>query len=381
MDYEKVKEQVKQLAEHVNVQVDKYVDGYKKELAVQQEQLDHISTQLKKGAAGGGFTMQKSFEDELMNGLEKSDQFTALKNKTSREANINLEHLKAADILTSTNITGDVIGATRVPGFKHSPERTEHIRELIPMGNTNSNTVEFYRESRLEDNTAMVAEGGLKPASDAALQAIRTTVKKIATSITVSEEIMDDLPALTSYITSRFSKKLLNLEDSQLLYGDGLGNNLRGITRDATPYTGGAFPAGSNLFDLLRRIVKQAKVTYYNPSAILLHPDDALTLSLLKDSQGRYLFPNLMNGQGMYVAGVPVIESTVMTPGFFLAGDFRLGAQIFQRKGIMVKIFDQHADYAQKNKLLFVIEERLALAVYQPQAFIYDSIADSLATI
>ncbi len=375
MDTERIKNELGSIADSINSRY----DGIKKAQETQQEQLDSLSHGLKTGAVGGG-NFNRSFENQLTKALVESEQFQAVRNKSAREANINL-NLKASDIFTSTNLTGDVIGATRVPGVVYNPERTQHIRELLPMGSTDSNSIEFYRESAIEDNTAMVGEGQLKPASDFSMTAVRTEIKKLATSLTVSEEILDDMAALSSYISSRFTQKLLNLEDTQLLYGSGVGVNLQGLTTVASPFTGAAMPANSNLFDLLRTIVTRAQVSYYRPTAIVLHPNDVLTLSLLKDSEGRYLFQNLMNGAGLSIAGTPIVESTVMLPGNFLVGDFARGAQLFQRMGISVRVYDQHLDFAQRNKVLFVIEERIGLAIYRPEAFIYDSIADSLAGV
>src|SRR3546814_3746850 len=59
-----------------------------------------------------------------------------------------------------------------------------------------------------------------------------------------------------------------------------------------------------------------------------------------------------------------------MTAGNFLTGAFRLGAQIFDRQDARVEVSTEDSDNFRKNLVTILAEERLALAVYRPEAFI-----------
>ena len=59
-----------------------------------------------------------------------------------------------------------------------------------------------------------------------------------------------------------------------------------------------------------------------------------------------------------------------MTVNNFLSGAFRLGAQIFDRMAIEVLISTEDQDNFARNMISIRGEERLALAVYRPSAFI-----------
>ena len=55
----------------------------------------------------------------------------------------------------------------------------------------------------------------------------------------------------------------------------------------------------------------------------------------------------------------------------FLTGAFKLGAQVFDRWQARVEVATENEDDFVKNMVTILAEERLALAVYRPQAFIY----------
>ncbi|ENE5016746.1 phage major capsid protein, partial [Salmonella enterica subsp. enterica serovar Schwarzengrund] len=56
-----------------------------------------------------------------------------------------------------------------------------------------------------------------------------------------------------------------------------------------------------------------------------------------------------------------------------LTGAFNAGAQIFDREDANVVISTENADDFEKNMISIRCEERLALAVKRPEAFIYGS--------
>src|SRR3546814_18939936 len=70
-----------------------------------------------------------------------------------------------------------------------------------------------------------------------------------------------------------------------------------------------------------------------------------------------------------------------MTAGNFLTGAFRLGAQIFDRQDARVEVSTEDSDNFRKNLVTILAEERLALAVYRPEAFIRGGFAAAITDI
>jgi HK97 family phage major capsid protein len=197
----------------------------------------------------------------------------------------------------------------------------------------------------------------------------------------MSEEMLNDVAGMTGYLTARLPKKLRLIEDNQILYGNGLGQNLEGITEVASAYVDSLADANVNRFDVLVKAIAQVRADEYFANAIMVNPADWYNLLLIKSAEGDYLMPESarFGGQAPRVAGVPIIANTAVTSGDFLVGDFAQGVQLFDRLQSNIRFFDQDQDNAIKNLVTVVAEERLALATYRPTAFVYGTFASALA--
>ena len=348
-----------------------------------QKQLNAIDA--KANRITGGMDSRKSFGETLTEKLKSDAMFKAFKERNSKSAVIDLAGFplfaKAGDMTTGNTYTGDVIAPTRVPGIVVDPERPAHVRDFIATATTDSNTVYYVRETAFEDNTATRAEGIAKPQSEFDLEQLEAPVRKIATFVRMSTEMLNDTPGLVGYLSSRLPKKLRLEEDAQILYGDGNAPNLEGITEVATAYVDTLADADVNRFDVLVKAISQARVAEYNPNYIMINTADWYNMLLTKDSEGGYIFPESarFGGVAPRIAGVPIVATTAITAGDFLVGDFAQGVQLFDRLQANIRFFEQDADNATKNLVTVVAEERLALPIYRPTAFIYGNFASALA--
>jgi len=107
----------------------------------------------------------------------------------------------------------------------------------------------------------------------------------------------------------------------------------------------------------------------------VLNPIDWVGILLLKDTQGRYLFSDPHGMEAPRVWGKDVVPTQAMTQGQFLAGAFALAAEIFDREDATVRVAEQHADFFVRNMVAILAEERLAIAIYRPAAFVKGSIS------
>jgi HK97 family phage major capsid protein len=277
--------------------------------------------------------------------------------------------------------TGEVIPADRVPDLKFDPNRRIHVRSLIPVGQTSSNLVRFVRESAYDNAAAPTAQGSAKPQSDFDLTAVDRSVRTIPTFMRLTKEMLDDTPGLIAYLSSRAPSKLLNVEDTQILYGSGIGQNLHGVATDGSAWATVSFGSLINRFDVLAAAVVQTTKDEYAPNAILINPSDYLALVSVKETAGAYILPSYvsMTGGQMFILGVPVYSINAVTAGDFFVGDWALGSQLFVRQGVTVEFFEQDADNVTKNFVTVRVEERIAFAVYNSKALVYGSFAAALA--
>jgi HK97 family phage major capsid protein len=160
------------------------------------------------------------------------------------------------------------------------------------------------------------------------------------------------------------------VEDTQLLGGSGVGNNLNGIYTQATAYAAPIVIATPTRIDVLRLALLQAELAEFPSTGIVLHPSDWAAIELTKDTTGAYVFANPQSLAAPGLWGRPVVTTQAMTVDTFLVGAFQLGAQLFDREQANIVIATQNEDDFVKNMITIRAEERLALAVYRPEAFV-----------
>lgn len=316
-------------------------------------------------------------EDSMTAGqiVINSTQLKAAKEAVSggQKANASVQ-VKA--ITTAPNSFGQAIAPDRRPGIMLLPNRRMTVRDLIMPGQTSSGVITYSKEEGFTNNAAVVAEGTRKPESTITATSVTETVKKIATYVKASTEVLSDLPQLRSLIDLRLRYMLAFREEAQLLMGSGVGNNLNGLYTQATPY---ALPAGAiaptTPIDKLRIALLQAELAEFPSDGLVLNPTNWANIEMQKDGEGRYLIGNPQGTLSPTLWNRPVVSTQAMTVGQFLAGAFGLGAQIFDRQDANVVISTENeADFVE-NLVTILVEERLALAVYRPQAFVKGTIA------
>lgn len=330
--------------------------------------LVEVEQKLARGDHGGGGEAAKSYGEMLTD----SDDFKALSSKGRGTARLNVKAV--TNITSSTTGTGGVgaaIEPTRVPGIIQGPDRPFTIRDLIMPGRTGSSAVEFVQESGFQNMAAPTAEGGSKPQSDLSFELITTTVKTIAHWFRASKQVLADIPLLQSYINGRAIYGLKYVEESQILAGDGTGQNLLGIIPQATAFDDSKRKSGDTPIDTLRRAILQVRVAEYRATGVVLNPTDWADLELQKDSTGQYIWVNVQDGGAQRMWRLPVIDTNSMAEGEFLVGAFDMGAQVFDREDASVEVSTEDADNFTKNMVTIRAEERLALAVYRPESFVH----------
>jgi len=319
-------------------------------------------------------------------GLLKSINDGAIENivkGNSRSASFTVK----ADMTTGADFTGEVIPADRVAGYKFDPTRPVHIRQLIPQGSTSSDVIRFVKESGYSNGSATAAEGSTLSQSDFDMTASDSNVRKIGTYFRISEEMLADTPQLTSYISARAPEKLLNVEDNQILSGNGTAPNLSGIITDAADFdvsSGGAFyqsVEAANEFDVLVASLNQLALSNYQASYILLHPTDFHKILLLKDSQNNYLKDQVYSGLQPNFMGVPVIINNAISAGSFLCGNFNVGTQLWIRDNVNVEFFREDGTNVRDGFVTVKISERIALTNYLPNAFVNGSFSTAKAAL
>lgn len=280
--------------------------------------------------------------------------------------------VKAA--LLTANVPGNIVAPDRLPGIDTAPKQRLFIRDLIAPGTTASNTIYWVQQTGFTNNAAAVAENTTKPYSNIEFAEKITPVRTIAHLFKASKQILDDFAQLQSQVDAEMRFGLKYVEEQEILFGDGTGAHLEGIIPQASAFSAAFQVENQNGIDDLRLAMLQAQLARFPASGHVLHFIDWAKIELTKDTLGRYILANPAALTGPTLWGLPVVatEATAFQ-GKFLTGAFSAGAQIFDREETNVVISTENADDFEKNMITIRCEERLALAVKRPEAFVYGS--------
>lgn len=295
------------------------------------------------------------------------------------------------DISSLAASAGALIRPDRDPEVYRDPSRPTRIRDLIPSIPTASGSVEVMRQNVFTNNAgpqeagtnASSAVGGgefeAKNQSNITWELVTYPVRTIAHWVPASRQALSDAPMLQSLIDTELTYGLDLESDNQLLLGDGTGQNVTGLLVDSDVSDIGEIAAGTTdanlpaaMIDHVRAAITEAQTNeYYNVNGLVLNPIDWGTLETAKATDGHYLlmqFP--ANGAESRLWRVPVIVTNAMPEGEFILGDWTMGAKIYEREDVSVRVSESHADYFIKNGVAVLAEERYAFAVNRPKAFV-----------
>ena len=269
------------------------------------------------------------------------------------------------------------------------PMRTKRVRDLFPVRRTNAAVIEYFRQLGFTtiqaghgtNSASSVAERsagnfGVKPQSSFAFVGEQAPVRTLAHWEAAHRNVLADEPQLRSIIDNELMYGLRLLEDSQILNGDGAGENLLGVlqTPNIQEYAwsdGATSPVADTKADAIRRAATLSFLAYYEPSGIVLHPNDWEDIELTKDQQGQYLVAvSVAMGGEPRVWRMPVVDTPAIAEGTALVGAFGTGAQLYDREEASIRISEQHSDFFVRNAIVILAEQRLALAVKRPEAFV-----------
>ena len=272
-------------------------------------------------------------------------------------------------------VTSTAAGALIRPLYETEPvalqRRRFTIRNLLPVVPIATSSVDYPKQTTRTNAAAPVAESAAKPYSDYAWSNATAPVRTIAHLAKLTRQAMDDAPRLIAEVESEMRYGLALVEEAQILNGDGTGQNLNGIVTQATSYAAPFTLAGATSIDMIRLGMLQAELALYPSDGIVLNPSDWTRMQLSKDSTNQYLFSDPQGVVEPRLWGLPVVSTPAMTIDKFLVGSFRFGATLYDRMGVEVLISTENVDDFEKNLATMRCEERLALAVKRPGAFIF----------
>lgn len=283
--------------------------------------------------------------------------------------------------LTVESITGAGGSLPLAPqvarGVLPLPEERPAVADLFPSGEATTNTLVYLEETSVTPGVltspyltssapavdpVVTAEGGLKPAAFIDFTKRSVALEKLAAFLPISEEMIEDEPALASYINTRLAMFVRQAEDARII--DKL--------LAATPGTAGyAELGGNNIFDSIMAGITSVRIEGgMEPDGLLINPTDFAKMAVAKASTaGNYLSGGPYGAAANNPWGLRTVVTAAVAAGSPIVGAFREGGQVWRKGGITVEASNSHSDYFRRNLVAIRAEERVILAVYRPKAF------------
>ena len=350
----------------------------KAQIETQKGEIERVIEQVQKlEEKGVKLRNQNPEKKSFIDFVKGNDKYQALSQKSQNCAEIEVSKSDMASMAETKVTSSGLVAPQYDPVIQGAPRQNLLIRDLIPTTPVTGQSFTYFKELLHTLGAGMVAEGAAKPTSNVTFEQVTDIVKKIAVWMPVTDEALDDVPQLYSYIQELLRYDLELKREGQLLKGDGTGNNLNGIMTQATVFDPTLSKATDTAIDTVRRAIYQArKQSKLAADAVVMSDLDWMNIELQKDGENRYLFANLQGLVTPVLWGRPIVASDSMdegdgstTGGEFLTGSFQQGARIYDRMGFTIKVGMINDDFI-KNQRAILVEERLGLAVRKKFAFV-----------
>jgi HK97 family phage major capsid protein len=276
-----------------------------------------------------------------------------------------------------TKAAGDttLVGNTTVVDVDRNPVGATRERltvaDLLGAGQVSGNAITYFVELARQGDINAVAEGNLKAKVTYTYDEVTEKLSKIAGLTDVSDEMLEDLPFITSMINGNLVADLLLAEEQQLLNGDGTGANVKGLTKRSGVLTEASASKADNVDAIFRGDTKVSIATGRQVTGRIMHPVDYEALRLAKNANDDYYGggPFATGPAVRDVWGVPTVVTTAIAQGTVLSGAFNT-ATVLRKGGVKVDISRDNRDNFETNKATFRAEERLGLMVPKPGALV-----------
>lgn len=290
--------------------------------------------------------------------------------------------------LSGDDTDASLLRPTGSPATPTARQMRFWLRDVLTVQTTGLSAIPYVREENPATNetgATGVAEGELKPEVTMEFVDDTAVVKKIAAWIPATMEILADAPTLAGYINTRLVYMLKVREQAQIIDGAGSGAQLKGILQfsgvQTQPQVAGDIPATvAQAIAKVENVDLEANGVAMNPLDYWAGVSTRFSSQLDGDANGNAPYgtppPTLW--------GLPVIRTRALASsggsatGKAIVGDWAMGATLFDRMQATVRQSDSHDTFFIYNKVAILAEERIALAVHRPDAFV-DVTIDTVA--
>ncbi len=301
----------------------------------------------------------------------KSDAFQALREGRGEKARLEVKNTILGSAGSPLDPSDIIVAPDRLAGIVPGAFRSLNLLDVLPIGATNSNQVHYTREDVFTSDAKEQIEGAVKGESDLTFKLVEEPVRTVAHFIKLSTQVLDDAPALESYVNLRLQHGVRARLQRQIIQGNGTSPNIAGFSASGR-HTAFTPTASENGLDAINRAKYAVIAADYSPNVVLLNPADWGAIEREKVTGGGYTLGDgaavtyVANGMIPQVWGLTVIPSNDVPAGKFFVMDSQ-AVQLWMRQAAIVEMGYVNNDFT-SNLVTLRAELRAALAVYHVPA-------------
>jgi HK97 family phage major capsid protein len=392
------------------------LDAYKTELKAHEDNL--VAKQISEATESVKAEMQKEIEKVTTANKELSEQIEQLKEKsemgsTEKETDLvkafkeNAENftstdkahnfattVKAAALMTTANVTPNVAGGFS-PLFGNyidseigSTPKPDNVFLPLVTVKTQPGTESIWYADRVNEDgdAAFIGEGDLKPLADADYATVKKDVKEVAVRWKFTKRLMNHAPSVVLDFAQHANELVEQKIDDQVLAGDGLGDNLEGMTSVASAFIAPSELADyydmPNIYDVINAVATQIRLANFKGQlTAVLNTVWAAKMKGIKNSEGDYIVPPFVTPDGMQVGEVRIVFSNKIANTDILLGDLKKFNVVIS-EGVSYDEGYENDDFS-KNLVSRKLEAFLGtyLKASDVPAIVHDTIANVLTDI
>jgi hypothetical protein len=285
---------------------------------------------------------------------------------------------QVADLLRSGPQAATLLAADvqpLIPADRRAPRDLPAVRtrflDLIPIGQTNSNSIETVVEQPTALTADMVLDDAVtrKPEEDIEFVPGDFPVRTVAAWIKMHKNALEDAPRVQGTLQRRLPQKLRKRLEIQALVGTGVAPQLRGVL-NTTGVAVVTQVAGQPDVEVILDEITMVILSDYDPNIVALGPLKWAAIRKMREqaNAGQYLFGSPAVAGDTTVWGITATAAAAIPNNRSLVGDTD-GMELTVRSGIQVLISDSDGEDFTHNRVTVLAEGRFALPIEAPGAF------------
>jgi len=371
---EEIETKYKGQSETIDLEIKAVKEDFQARSLAMQEHLDKLDIRLKQ--SNGENLETKTFNEYLADVIKENAE--AIRNFKKNSPELAMEFKAVGDMSIAANFPGSTPFTQDVRNsLIVNPYDRVWLSDYLPQGNTTKSSIIYPKENGGEGGAATwVVGSGDKPKMDFDLTTQTSYIKWIAGYVIVDRDMLDDIEWLLSYLQSKMLISLKVAENNFILNGTADSNPVQGLIDVATTYDGTYTAAVDKIVDAAYGQIPEDTFEFYQGNTAILNVRDAVAIGLNKaEGSGEYDLPPgtvaFENGR-LRVAGLNIATTTQLGANNFLAFD-RTATLLVNRLAPELRMFED-STLAKQNKVMFRIEERITLVIFNDDAIVKGSL-------